>query len=1071
MVETIKEIASWGGMTGTGNNIGPCPVCDAAQTSASDKRPPIRVKGSDKWLCMSSTHGEPNGGGPVSLARALHARRSITDEQLDRVVHGRNADERPASSAPVQQAGGFDVAGGWAALVAELGTWRDRVRQWAIERGLGGEIAAALEQTGEVAAIPRGRWPASAHAFIEAVAWHPRDLLIAVRRADGTVVDIERRWSRGTGKPDVGPKTARLASAADPEHPERGHTGGSLSGPLMFGRLERAVMLAEQGEPVIIVEGSADFAAAEGACRVRGRGAVLGALGARGLVDVAEALGKALMKSKTAPAAADVRVYIVPHIGDVLDRPRHRDHRIGEVMAWNAAIVLLDVARVWICAPVASGRGDLCDAVGGAVDAVAAVWRVITSGRPVLSTGKSISMPERELYIPSKVVRRWKEATDAQLRAAAYRLPLADLVHCLHYRTRIGGQGDDDEEQELKDPRYERRIPEAGMKSGERRLDELVLHWLDTHGIHLTRDADGGQWVWDPLIPAVPPIERETPRVIPLRVQVGGEVWGGWLQQVGWLNTTSGDGKQIDRCIKDAAQRAPRVPARSWWTSWGKGAELTVALHLHTRTEDVLLVGGGEAPRIVVNGWERHILEADEGKPAIEWVSGLTLEAGCSLLWRMMGATLTAEQPLRAMMVAWMLLAPIREQLTARPILFGTGSAGSGKSQLAKQIAALFNADPEPDDVTPAAAWDLARMRSILLLDNLEPRFIESFEKLLLAVTTRINRQVRNANARRGVIEQSANALVHINAIGPPTRAELLRRMLLVQFDRRHRMPGFVESAHLDAIVANRSHLLSAIMRLHAEHVLPALAAGHHQQWAAMVPEDHPVEGFREALGIMAVNADGLARGEPAWGRGLFPHWLDATRAEIADSRVVNDPLRTALEELVFQWNRVVDGPHGRVRPAVAEGLFACRPVCVRRGGLVDATESEALGTQVPALTTVIGDGMWLAGRSELGQVVGFEGTYAELYRDLRIATRDSRTFLDAVPSAKEVGHIIGHVDGWKHRAMGRPRRSGERVYVYRWVSIPMINELAGQEPTELAPDAPVRGFRPVAKQVAWGKA
>lgn len=1063
MVTTIAEIAAWGGMTGRGNNFGPCPVCDEKTTSGSDKRPPIRVKGDDQWLCMASAHtGEPKGGGPVMLARALHARGDITDEQLERVKQARNADEQRPDSAAAEAGGGFDVAGGWAALVAEVGTWRDRVRQWAIERGLGGEIAAALETTAEVAAVPRGRWPASCAAFIEGVAWHPRDLLIAVRRPDGVVVDIERRWSRGTGKPEQGPKTARLAAAADPEHPTRGYTG-TLTGALMFGRLERAVMLAEQGEPIVIVEGSADYLTAEGACRVRGEGAVLGALGAGGLVPLAEALVRALRASKAGVEPQHIKVVIVPHVGDVLDRPRHRDHRIGEINAWNAAVTLLDDARVSICAPAVE-RGDLCDAVSGSVDPVAAVWRVLAGGRPVLSTGRRIAMPERELYVDPKVLDRWKGATDRELRAAAYRLPLADYIHCLHYRM-AGGQ--DGSEPYL---RYERRIPEAGMKSGERRLDEAVLHWLSVHGIHLTRDDDGGQWVWDPLEPAVPPIERDVRRVIPLRVEVGGDVWGGWLQQIGWLNTASGDGKQVDRCIKDAALRAQRVPSRSWLTSWDDD-DVAVGLHLHTRAEDVLIVEP-ERVRTVRNGTDGRVLEAEASAPAIEWVSGLTYEAGCSLLWRMLGATLAAEHPLRAMMVAWALLAPVRERLTARPILFGTGSAGSGKSQLAKQLSAFFYGAPDPDDVTPAGAWDLARQRPALLLDNIEPRHFDALESFVLKVTTRSKRQVRDTNKRRGTIAQVAQAMVHINAIGPPRLAEHLRRMLLVQFDRAHRMPGFVESAHLDAIVANRSHLWSAVMRLYADHVLPALSAGEHRRWAERVPEDHPVEGFREALGYMAVIGEGLGRGELAWGRGHLGTWLDRTRMEIAESRVVNDPLKTALDELRFQWNRVVEGPYGRSRPAFAEGLFVCRPLFVFRGGATDPVESDLFKASVPRLTTDVADGMWLAGRHGCAEVVGFEGNYADLYRDLRVATRDARSFLDAVPTARDVGYNIGNVDGWATRCVGRPRRAGERVYLYRWLCVPAAGEVA-QEPAsagEVAPAEP-KGFRPVKKQLAWGNA
>lgn len=1020
---TVEEVASAAGLTIKGSNAGPCPVCKAKQTSRSDKRPPLRFKDDDQWLCAAPSHGEqePRSGGPITLARALHADNALDDDQLARFV-----DQHRASSGEVRNdVVGEDVGEGhgseWARLIDEAQAWRERVREWARERQLGEAIALALEGTSDVAAVPVRQWPERCRAFIEGVRWAPRDLLIAIRRPDDTVVDIERRWVRGRGKPDEGPKTARLAATADDKAPRlTAHKGG-----VCFGRMQRAVLLGMRGEPIVLVEGSADFLGAEGACRVRGSGAALGALGATGLPKLAKALVRELVQAGARPG--QVTVIIVPHVLDLGDQPRHRDYRIGERCAWNAAIQLCDIARVRWCPP-SETRGDFCDAIAGAVDPVATAWRIFGDARPVLDSGRHFA--DGCLIMPERTVDLWQSANDRQIREAAFRLRLGDMLHFLHFRTAVDKEG-------YPYQKYEKTAPAGSFKSPERRIGEAVGAWMSAHGVRLVRDDEGSAWVWDPVEPADPPDDSPShDRQIPRLFQVGGSYWGAWLQEVGWLNQASGDGKTVSAWLKDKAARAPKVPRRPWLSAEGTLAAPTVALHLHTRAEDLLIVDAAGA-RVEPNGRGTRLLMKEDEAPAIEWVTGIDeIEAG-RLLWRLLGESLTVEAPLRSAMVAHALLAPLREIIGARPILFGTGAAGSGKSQFARQIAAWLTGEPDPDEMTVAAAWEASKMDPYLLFDNLEGRFLEgALEKFLLLASTGGRRRKFSTEGDR-MVRQAPRSMIHVNAIGPPVTPEMLRRCLLIRHDRRHRLDSFSQVSHLEAVASSRSAIWSAIMRLYERRILPALAAGRHGEFARSVPQEHPIEGFREALGAMAVIQEALAHGEPAWGWNVWPQWLKLSQAEVEDSRAHTDPLRLALEELLFQMNRVVDNQWGRERPAVRDSLFVCQPIYVyaRRPhdpiGPVEFTLDAANGVQ-------------MAG-SKFSHCVGFQGQYVDLYRDLKVATRDAKAFTDVILSGKEVGANMGNVQGWSSAPVKR-LAGGDRPRVYQWISQEHVDNLMGDE-------------------------
>lgn len=1044
MTFTVQEVASLGRLERAGNsaNWGPCPVCDASQTSDNDDRPPLRFKGDDQWLCVCPEHsGEPQSGGPVTLARALHAKGTLPREHLDRILrdyHGEGgAVSRPAPVVEARADGTLDVAGGWDALQAAPSRWRERVERWAIERGVTPELARAIAESGGVAAIPAGRWPDELQGWLTAIRWSPRDLLVAMRGRDGQVVDLERRYIRGQGKPADGKKTARLSreQSGGPEH-------------YLFGDLPRAIAAAKRGEPLVLVEGSSDWALADACCRLRSRGAALGSYGATALPKVAKLIAEAAQDADLVPGS--FTVHVIPDIGDWLDQPQHKSHRIGERCAWNAAIELLDVARVRWCEPVLPrpaaiddeedtdaaetqpGKADLGDALAGQSDPAAAFWAILFAGLSVLDSGVKIGGKPLDWHpLAKKVVyQRWQRAADWELRRHAYRLPLAEFIHYHHYHS----TGDDG------DVAYDPTLRQRHNVDGGTRLTRAVEHWLRTHGIVFSRD-DESQWVYDPLEMArAPLICHDPPRTIPRFIKVRArQYWAGWLQELGHLNPKSGDGRLIEHALFQHSQRAGRSEVRSWISASGRLSKPVIRMHLGERAERVLRLDQ-RGTRLVANGNGRVILDRDRSVPVIEYLDGMTPREASGLWWRLAGSVLTVPHAIRSMLIAHTLLVFVRELLTARPILYTTGYAGSGKSMLAKVLTTWITNFPRPRRPTSAAAWDQADLQPLMIIDNLEPRHLDGkMEEFLLTAATGQERAKRSSATDRGVVLQPVKSLIQLNAIGPPKTPEMLRRCLLVEHSQEHRRDGFSEVEHLDAVKADRSALWTAGLVLYQHGIMPALAEGRQRSF--LVPREHPNESMREALAVMGVIAQTLSLAGPeSWGALDWHAWMSITEATTVDARMHGDPVTLALQELRRQWNRVViDRVDGQPRrPALSDGLYACRPLYydLREGAITENPERAAMVNHV-------------------AQVVGFEGEYTELYRDLLHAAGPGTKLGDHVVSAKDVSYQIRHVGGWASECVWR-HKSGRRRY--RWVSEAAVEDLVGDEAQASLADA------------AWGR-
>lgn len=929
----------------------------------------------------------------------------------------------------------FDVADltrMWGQLGEVPATWASAVRTWAIERGLGPVVADILPSLGEVAAVPVGRVPRDLAEMVASLRWEPLDLWVPVRDVEGSIVDIQRRYVRG-GKAPAGlsTKTARLKHTQDgdrrPQIPTPPET-------VLFGRISAAVEAAARGEPVIIVEGEADYLLAAACCVARGRGVALGIPGGKAHRKVASALVLAVQKhrrrggGRITPGSWDC--YVVPDIDD---------NGGGERAMWSAGVQLLDVARVTWCPPARRvvddatretrleflSRGDLTDAVKGCRDPIGAVWELLEAGARMF---ESVDAFESDVRSKTATLARWRGASDAELEQAFYRLPWRDVVEYMRWYVPL------DEQNQPMPPVRSFYHSAIDHRDGTDRVQDMMNRWLEAQRItFISARAFGRDFVWDPWTRAtLKPRARSLPRL----VQVGArKTWLGWIGTVLGLNPKQQLGGTLNMHLQQLAQAAHGVTLKPWITADGGLRRPRVRVHLHGPNENVVSIRRGCIAIEPNSATASSLLVAlDEHVTPIEWVATTTPTEAARLLWDTIGQHITVSHRERVLAMSWALMTFVRELVTTRPILWGTGMSESGKSFLGRLLMGLITGRPFPGTFSVAALWEAATIMPLLSKDNEEARHLGTdAEQFLLIVSTTGNRY-RRAEGDYGLVMQDGRPMVHLSAISRPNTREMQRRCIVLQHDPQYLSAGMRASEVLDALLAARSKILSGVARAFADYIIPRLeepvshedGRRHHEVYADCFPLGHPSAGMREALGIMGVIGTWLCEADPRWGRGgleMCQGWAKLLEQRATSAARHTDPLAAALDELVFVWNQVkVDNFGQSRRPAFDDGTFQCKPVF--------ETQPQHNPTGNEAYTTTMSHGEVPAGGGP-PVVVGFEGTYPQLYRDLKRVA--DRSFEDVMASGDDVRTHIRQVDSWQ--ALGEVRRWGpRRLRVYRWV-------------------------------------
>ncbi|MFQ5501991.1 MAG: hypothetical protein ACE5EQ_06775 [Phycisphaerae bacterium] len=169
-----------------------------------------------------------------------------------------------------------------------------------------------------------------------------------------------------------------------------------------------------------------------------------------------------------------------------------------------------------------------------------------------------------------------------------------------------------------------------------------------------------------------------------------------------------------------------------------------------------------------------------------------------------------------------------------------SGPQASGKT-VACRLIGIVVAGADIVKIRPTAPSIYADPLPLQILDNVENKDLRrSLEDIILFSATGGAKEKMRLNTDDERIRREINCLLLINGIESLDRSEILSRIYEVQFDRQYQISGFMETDAIDGLLAERDRILSGLIRLMADHVLPRIASGGIREWKTKLDAEHP---------------------------------------------------------------------------------------------------------------------------------------------------------------------------------------------------------------------------------------
>ncbi len=201
---------------------------------------------------------------------------------------------------------------------------------------------------------------------------------------------------------------------------------------------------------------------------------------------------------------------------------------------------------------------------------------------------------------------------------------------------------------------------------------------------------------------------------------------------------------------------------------------------------------------------------------------------------------LACDETDRVTLMLWLPNILLLDYSPVKIVMKVSGAQASGKT-VASRLMGTLVAGTDIVKIRPTAPSIYADPLPLQILDNVENKDLRrSLEDIILFSATGGAKEKMRLNTDDERIRREINCLLLINGIESLDRSEILSRVYEVQFDRQHQVSGFMETDAIDGLLADRYLILSGLLRLMADHVLPRIASGGIREWKTKLDAEHP---------------------------------------------------------------------------------------------------------------------------------------------------------------------------------------------------------------------------------------
>lgn len=373
--------------------------------------------------------------------------------------------------------------------------------------------------------------------------------------------------------------------------------------------------------------------------------------------------------------------------------------------------------------------------------------------------------------------------------------------------------------------------------------------------------------------------------------QIGGNVaWKALMRREAGLNATQPTAKYVNEEISSLCfDRGERLSKFSW-VHYAFKEQPTLYINLNDPANRIMRLTD-ESVELVENGTnsDQVLLAKSHQMRPFKYDPTVNTRNAMKEMKELVFDSLSCAPVQRYLVLAWTLSAFCLPLSQAMALMKMEGGSASGKTTAAKFCSTLLYGQSMVGRLTGAGAYSMGSTEPLLIMDNMET---DSMSKVMIDFLNLAATGTKNIKRKGGtdneVITEQVNCLVAITAIEPFARNEMINRALLVEFHKKYRKDGFIDSATTARLEGRREEILSGWMKILSREILPDVEGrASIKEYISTTHPNSSKERMSEFLSVMALIAKSLLKYIP----------LDV---EIAGSK---EPVLALVDE----WIRIQD--------------------------------------------------------------------------------------------------------------------------------------------------------------------
>jgi DNA primase len=413
----------------------------------------------------------------------------------------------------------------------------------------------------------------------------------------------------------------------------------------------------------------------------------------------------------------------------------------------------------------------------------------------------------------------------------------------------------------------------------------------------------------------------------------------------------AGSNRPFNALMKKMTRLLPtKEPGRSVWESlasegYNSGHKIDLAKWIQTdRATDTIYINMNSPNNIIFkvnpkkieeipNGLndDNVLLKSSQSIMPVTYLPDTDIREGMTALRELIFNNLTCELEQRYLLVCWLISAFFLEFGNCNALMKFSGGTGSGKTTAARLLSLLLYGSPHLGQPSTAAAFSMASQNPLLVIDNLESADMnKGIRNFLLLVATGGQKQKRTPGTDTEITEESPKALICITAIEPLLQEEMINRTFDVEFSSREKSDDFVEDEVARGILKKRDLILSAVLKLIQQKILPHLEA--RREYVTVLRKEyrgHSKNRMDEYLAMLMLildtilpyipyyQEDDLLAGIELGEKEIRQSWIDYQNAKARATEVGSNDILKMLDGLTREYLAKMQG----LEPQYVEGF------------------------------------------------------------------------------------------------------------------------------------------------------